>query len=145
MLRLLWARWAYGSETHVQAEGARQDWCESWAYKSGTGACTEQWAYSSGTNAFAEGSPFKTYWAYTSGTDSYPERTGQKLMRARSPKTKLTGFYFSPKVTNPERLYCVKIMKIRAIENLTLGHLSVGCHLTTTLQFILFPRYEFQW
>ncbi len=31
--------------------------------------------------------------------------------------------YFSPKVTNPERLYGVKIVKIRAIENLTLGHL----------------------
>ncbi len=31
--------------------------------------------------------------------------------------------YFKPKVTFPQRLYGVKIMKIRAIENLTLGHL----------------------
>ena len=39
------------------------------------------------------------------------------------PKVKVTSLYFSPKVTNPERLYGEKIMKIRAIENLTLGHL----------------------
>jgi hypothetical protein len=30
---------------------------------------------------------------------------------------------FNPKVIYPERLYGVKIMKIGAIENLTLGHL----------------------
>ncbi len=39
------------------------------------------------------------------------------------PKFKVTSLYFSPKVTNPERLYSKKIMKIRAMENLTLGHL----------------------
>ena len=32
-------------------------------------------------------------------------------------------FYFNPKVALPKRLNGVKIMKIRAIENLTLGHL----------------------
>ncbi len=31
-------------------------------------------------------------------------------------------FYFNPKVALPQRLYGVKIMKIWAIENLTLGH-----------------------
>jgi hypothetical protein len=31
--------------------------------------------------------------------------------------------YFSPKVAHPERLNGVKIIKIQAIENLTLGHL----------------------
>jgi hypothetical protein len=36
---------------------------------------------------------------------------------------KVTSLYFSPKVINPEMLYGVKIMKIRAIENLTLVHL----------------------
>jgi hypothetical protein len=35
----------------------------------------------------------------------------------------LQTFYFYPKVALPERLNGVKIMKIRAIENLTLGHL----------------------
>ncbi len=38
-------------------------------------------------------------------------------------KVKVTSLYLSLKVANPERLYGVKIMKIRAIENLTLGHL----------------------
>jgi hypothetical protein len=37
---------------------------------------------------------------------------------------KVTSLYFRPKVTYPERLYGVKIMKIRMIENLPLGHLS---------------------
>jgi hypothetical protein len=32
-------------------------------------------------------------------------------------------FYFNPKVALPQRLYGVKIRKIRAIENLTFGHL----------------------
>ncbi len=36
------------------------------------------------------------------------------------PKVKVTSLYLSLKFTNPERLYCVKIMKIRGIENLTL-------------------------
>jgi hypothetical protein len=38
-------------------------------------------------------------------------------------KIKVPSLYFSPKVTYPERLYSVKIMEIRAIDNLTLGHL----------------------
>ncbi len=51
----------------------------------------------------------------------------QELMRALNervrnwclapPNVKVTRLYFSPKVTDPERLYGVKIMKIRAIEN----------------------------
>jgi hypothetical protein len=52
-------------------------------------------------------------------TDAYPEHTGQELMLA-PPKVKVTSLYFSPKVTNSERLNGVKIVTIRAIENLTL-------------------------
>jgi hypothetical protein len=37
----------------------------------------------------------------------------------------VTSLYFTPKVTYPERFYGVKIMKIGAIENLTLGHLQI--------------------
>ncbi len=84
-------------------------------------------------------------WAYASGTDAYAEHTPKELIGAMRvcvrnwcvssacaseikwclapPKIKRISLYFSPKVTYPERLYGVKIMKIRAIENLTLGHL----------------------
>jgi hypothetical protein len=37
------------------------------------------------------------------------------------PKVKVISLYFSPKVTNPERFYGVKIVNIRGIENLTIG------------------------
>jgi hypothetical protein len=43
-----------------------------------------------------------------------------------SPKNKITSLYLIPKVTYPERLYGVKIMKILAIANLKLGHLDFG-------------------
>ncbi len=134
MLHAFCAGWACGSGTHAHAERARQvlmralsirvrNWCVHWAYASGTNVCTER-------------SPFKTCWAkwaYASGTDAYPEHTGQELMRALSIrvrnwcarstcaseikwclaplKIKVTSLYFSPKVTNPERLYGAKIMK----------------------------------
>ncbi len=84
-------------------------------------------------------------WAYAAGTDAYPEHTPKEPMRAlsvrvrnlcvssacaseikwclASPKLKTISLYFSPKVTYPERLYDVKIVKIRAIEKLTPGHL----------------------
>jgi hypothetical protein len=52
----------------------------------------------------------------------YAQRSHQKLNDAYSTKIKETSLYFWPKVTNPERLYGVKIMKIGAMENLTLGH-----------------------
>ncbi len=72
------------------------------------------------------------------GTHVHAESARQELVRALSiraactleielclgpPKIKITSLYFSRKVTNPERLYGVKIMKIRAFENLTLGPL----------------------
>ncbi len=38
-------------------------------------------------------------------------------------KIKIMGYYFCHQITYPGRLYGVKIMKIRAIEYLTLGHL----------------------
>jgi hypothetical protein len=142
MLRLLCSHWAYGSGTHVHAERARQElmralslrvrnWCVHWAYASCTNVCTE-------------GSPFKhaeqhthqfrmrtlskvsirvrnwcVHWAFVSGTACALET---KWCLA-PPKIKIIILNFSPKVTYPERLYGVKIMKIRAIENLTLGHL----------------------
>ncbi len=84
-------------------------------------------------------------WANVIGTDAYAEHTPKELMRALSvrvrnwwvssacaseikcrldpPKIKIISLYFSPKITYPERLYGVKIMKIRVIKNLTLGHL----------------------
>jgi hypothetical protein len=44
-------------------------------------------------------------------------------MMPSSQKVKVMCLYFSPKVTYPERLYGVKIMKIREIARLTFGHL----------------------
>ena len=64
-------------------------------------------------------------WAYGSGTDACPEH-------------KVTSLYFSPKVTNPERLYGVKIMKIWAIENLTLGHLEESKEQTVKVRYTQF-------
>ncbi len=67
----------------------------------------------------------------------HAECVRQELMRALSiraacaleielclapPKIKVTRLNFSRKVTKPERIYGVKFMKIRAFENLTLGH-----------------------
>ncbi len=48
------------------------------------------------------------------------------IWRLTPPKIKITSSYFIPKVTYPQKdcIYGVKLMKIRAIENLTLGHLS---------------------
>ncbi len=143
MPRPLCARWAYGSGTYVHADHARQELMRALTIRV-RNRCVH-WANASGTNTCTECSPFKTCWAYASGTDAYPELTGQEPMRAlrvcvrnwsaRSacaseikwclapPKIKVTSYYFSPKVTYPEKLYGVKIMQIQAIENLTLGHL----------------------
>ncbi len=125
-----------------------RNWCVHWAYESGTDSCTERtyeiwkgpfkkcWAYASGTSAY----PYLprqqlmrtlsirlrnwcVHWACASGTDwclSSACESEIKLCIA-PPKIKIICLYFSPKVTTPERPYGVKIMKIRAIENLTLG------------------------
>ncbi len=86
-------------------------------------------------------------WADASGTDAYAEiadhprkemmctlsiliislcecsACAQEMKWCLTPqKIKIISLYFSPKVTYPERLYGVKILKIQAIENLTLGH-----------------------
>ncbi len=143
MLRPLCACWAYGLGTYAHAERARQELMRALSIRV-RNWCVH-WAYASGTNTWTERSPFKTCWAYASGTHAYPEHTGQELIRALSirvrnwracsacaseirwclapPKIKGTSLYFRPKFTYPERLYGVKIMKIRAIEILTLGHL----------------------
>ncbi len=39
----------------------------------------------------------------------------------------------NPQVTYPNRLYSVKIMKIRALENFTFGHLSTAKHFCSCL------------
>jgi hypothetical protein len=51
---------------------------------------------------------------YASGTDAHAQPTHQNLNGLAPPKIKVTSLYFSPKVTDPERLYGLKIMKIRA-------------------------------
>jgi hypothetical protein len=64
------------------------------------------------------------HWAYASGTDcACSEGASEIKWCLAPPKVKVTSLYFSFKVTNPERLYDLKIMKIRWTENLTLGHL----------------------
>ncbi len=89
-----------------------RNWCISWAYASGTDACTEHmsqelvhalsirvrnwWGYTSGNNACTERSPFKTCWAYTSGTDAYPEHTHHFLMRILSISVKIPNLKRSP-------------------------------------------------
>ncbi len=70
-----------------------------------------------------------THWAYESGTGACTEHVCQELVRTLSIRVRnwclhwacVSGnkFVFKPKVTYPERLYGVKILKIRAIENLT--------------------------
>ncbi len=99
------------------------------------------------------------HWAYARGTDACTKRTRQELMRALSvrvrnccvrwacaskikwflalPKTKVTSLFFSPKITNPERLYGKKIMKVRAIENLILGQRNLN-NVTVKSVFVLF-------
>jgi hypothetical protein len=46
-----------------------------------------------------------------------------RYVAAPFPEVTVTSLYFRPKVSNPERLFGVKISKIQAIENLTVGHL----------------------
>ncbi len=106
-----------------------RNWCINWAHESGTGACTEH-------------TPQILMHAQSAFPSKHAEHTHQELMRTLSirvrnwcvhwayasgclapPKIKIIILYFSPKVTYPERLYGVKIMRIRAIKNLTLGHL----------------------
>jgi hypothetical protein len=77
-----------------------RNWCMHLACMSGTDACTRihfrNWAPSA--------------WAWEIKWCLAP------------PKIKASSLYFSPKVTKTERLYGVKILKIRAMENLPLGH-----------------------
>ncbi len=75
----------------------------------------------------------KTWLTLTNGLKSYPKSfmwpnwkkcvwnfaTINELQNILNKK-----MYFNPKVAHPMRLYGVKIMTIRAIENLTLGHLN---------------------
>ncbi len=99
----------------------------SWAYESGTDACTER-------NVLNFKRPLQNmlcipvrnwggcvHWAYESETDAYAEHKHQKLKFPT--KIKITSLYFSPKINYPKRLYAVIIMKIWVIEILTLGHL----------------------
>jgi hypothetical protein len=51
------------------------------------------------------------------------------------PKVKVTILYFSPKASNPERLYGVKIMKIRAWQSHTWAPLKYDCNDIFTWQY----------
>jgi hypothetical protein len=125
-----------------------RNWSEHWVYASGINACTERSAHCPVSSKHAEHKHQElmrtlsirvrnwcVHWACTSGTDAYPERMHQfltlmlsisvKIPNWKGPfKTCWTSLYFSPKVTYLERLYGIKIMKIRAIENLTLEPLA---------------------
>ncbi len=70
---------------------------------------------------------WSVHWPCASGTDVCTEHMLQKLMPS-PPKNRSNKFilYFSLKVTILERLYGEKIMKIRAIENLTLWRTFKG-------------------
>jgi hypothetical protein len=50
------------------------------------------------------------------------------MMPIAHPKVKVTSIYFSPKPTNPERLYGVKIMKIQAWQSHTWAPLKYACY-----------------
>ncbi len=52
-------------------------------------------------------------WEYASGTYAYSQHAHKKLNDLSPQKIKIINLYFSPKVTDPERLYGVKIMNIQ--------------------------------
>ncbi len=132
--------WAYAPGTDAYCEHTGQELMRALSIRVRNWSCTER------TYEIWKGT-FKTCWAYASGTDAYTEHTPKELMRALSRRARnwcvssacaseikwclaplkiliiSLYFTFSPKVTYPERLYGVKILKIRGIENLTLGHL----------------------
>ncbi len=118
-----------------------RNWCICWAYASVPVAYP--WAYASVSYAYDQhkrkNSKFEK--VPLKNTDHVrKELMGALSMRVRNwcmnwaytseiiwclapQKIKVKSIYFSPKVTNPERLYGLKIMKIWAIKNLTFGHL----------------------
>ncbi len=126
-------RWAYGSGTVACTEHTSQELSTHMKFEKVPSKHAEHMQQEF------------TPWAYASGNDAYTEHTLKELMHALSmrvrnwclssacaseikwclapPKIKIVSLGFSPKVTYPERLFGVKIMKIRAIKNLTLGHL----------------------
>ncbi len=126
-----------------------RNWCIPWAYQSGTDVCTEHmgqelmhalslrmkferslqnmlsirrkswcvhWAYASWELMWALSIRVRNWcvcWAYASEVN----------WCLAPPKIKIISLYFRPKVIYPNRPYGLKIMKIRAIENLPLEHL----------------------
>ncbi len=128
-----------------------RNWCACWAYASRTDAHAEHMLqfFTRMLSIRIKNPNFKRAfipcWAYASGTDAWTEHVRKELMRMLSirisslsvcsacasetkwglapKKIKIISQYFNHKVIYPERLYGVKIMKIGAIENLTLGHL----------------------
>ncbi len=107
MVRPLCARWAYGSGTHAHAEHARQElmrllsirvknWCVSWA-------CVRVLMPDRAQSLQNMLSIRIRNWCACSAC-----ATEIKWCLV-PPQIKVTSLYFSPKVTNPERLYGVKI------------------------------------
>jgi hypothetical protein len=133
-------RWAYGSGTDTVCSLSTRvrNWCMNWA---------QIWNLKR---------PFKTCWAYVSGDVVYTEHMRKELKRTLStrisslhvcstcaqeiyrcpapPIIKIINIYFCPTVTYLERLYGVKIIKTRAIENLTLGHHYSVCKIYFNVQ-----------
>ncbi len=83
-------------------------------------------------------------WAYATETDVHDQCAHQQIKCCLAPpKVKVISLYFSPKVTNPERLYGVKIMKIRGIEISKLGKLQGKFHLCIPFLGIVWPQSQF--
>ncbi len=142
--------WAYASGTDAYPKQWVRNWCVCLAYASGTDAYHEHTHQfltrvlsisvkipilkrSLQIMLFMLVRNWCVHWAYLLGTDARTERTHQELIRTLSvrfrnkwclapPKIKATSLYFSPKVTNLERLYGVKNHENPRDRKLTLGH-----------------------
>ncbi len=144
----IWVRnwcmhWAYMSGTNASTERSPFKTC--WAYTSGTDAYPEHTHHYlmrilsvsvkiPNLKRFPQNMLImciRNWWvhlAYASGTDACTVRSAcasEIKWCLAAPKIKATSLYLSPKVTNPERLYGVKIMKIRAIKISHLGTLNI--------------------
>ncbi len=123
MLQPLCIRWAYGSRTDAHPEHKSQELMNALKHKYEIWKCPFKtcWAYACiGIDACTKHSrkDWCKRWANASGTDANAEQMRQELMQMPSKwiRSKIISLYFSPKATYPEKLYGVKIVKIRAIE-----------------------------
>ncbi len=152
-VRNICVHWACTSETDAFAEHTRQElmralstrvrnWFAHFAFVSGINVCTECspfktcWAFMSGADEYPERTlqelmcalsmrvrNWCVLWACTSVFTCMININVQIPFPAPPPQKKISSLYFNPKFTYPERLHGVKIIKIRGIKTLTLGHL----------------------